>query len=435
MASTYQLPMRRTGTSEDFMAIIVRAEALRYERQKAVVPHKTTLQRLLLEVPCNIAGLIFSRFLEALPAERLARLHQKVFSGLASPKSYPFDDKSAALESSRELFRRVEKETGKKPAVLALVSHPPVLGDMAHLNFELMRHSLLAMRELGGASCRPRLVVAVDPFALDTASMPLEGIYAGVMGNYHIGIDRMALERGTASRALVRSAAWHRMAYRLFGILRRGGAVGMVLSGGVPQTTRVLYAAKEWLASQRAQSALKSRPSEVLKSLRGKPGFALYGKYAGDARGAWRALEAYLACALTGIMEDGGQEHSAADTGRLNEEAKAGAKDCLEALGFGAKQVQLALELLAEELARETPYRARFFRLLAGRVLKSGTPLVIVPVAHRIEGGLGVEIKPAWAWLGMQEGVVRAREAGAKGPDWQGSPEAFAVRFVRENFS
>jgi len=39
---------------------------------------------------------------------------------------------------------------------------------MAHLNFELVRHATLALRAARGRPCRPRLVVAIDPFALDT---------------------------------------------------------------------------------------------------------------------------------------------------------------------------------------------------------------------------------------------------------------------------
>lgn len=423
------------------MAIIARAEEVRYARQKSILPVKTGVQRFLLEAPFNLIGLLMRGVMELLPAELVLKGHEKLFRQLASPRHYPFDPASPALEASRALARRVEAETGLRPAMLALISHPPVMGEMAHLNFELVRHAILALRELRGEACRPRLVVAVDPFALDTVSMATEGLYAGYMGTYHVGIDRMALERGGVSRALLKEAAWHRMAYRLLGLLRSGREVGMVLSGGVPSTTRALYVTKEWLASQRAQSALKSRPSEALKRLLDCPGFANFRAPAGAPRGAWRAMEAYLASALTGALGDGGRpELPSADTGRMTGPARQAAQDCLEALGFRPPQAQIALELLSEEVGRETPYRARFFRILAGRVLKKGTPLIFIPIAHRVGAGgeMAVAVKPAWAWTGWRGGVIKARGTGLPGEpsaQWEGSAEAFAARFVRENFS
>lgn len=419
------------------MAIIARAEEIRYARQKAVLPKKTGVQRLLMEAPFNLIGLALRRLVEALPAELALKGHDKLFRRLASPSHYPFDPASPALTQSRELVRKVEAESGKRAAILALISHPPVMGEMAHLNFELVRHAILAMRELRGQACRPRLVVAVDPFALDTVSMAVEGLYAGYMGTYHVGIDRMAFERGCASRALLRAAAWHRMAYRFLGLLRSGREVGMVLSGGVPSTTRALYVTKEWLASQRAQSALKSRPSEVLRRLGERPGFSNFHAPAGPARGAWRAMEAYLASALTGALGGDPQELPSVDMGRLTGLARQAAQDCLDALGFRQAQAQISLDLLSEEIGRETPYRARFFRLLAGRVLKKGTPLILVPVAHRVgaKGELSVEVRPAWAWTGGGSGGLRARWAASLDVEWEGSTEAFATRFVRENFS
>ena len=53
------------------------------------------------------------------------------------------------------------------------------MGDLAHLNIELARRSMLDLRKVRGRPCRPRMVVAVDPFALDTLSLLEEGFYAG----------------------------------------------------------------------------------------------------------------------------------------------------------------------------------------------------------------------------------------------------------------
>ncbi|UPT74365.1 MAG: hypothetical protein M0D55_01050 [Elusimicrobiota bacterium] len=147
------------------------------------------------------------------------------------------------------------------------------MGDLAHLNFELVRHSTLALRAVRGRPCRPRLVVAIDPFALDTITVAEEGVYAGYMGNFHLGIDRLALGRGHPGPAMSPHTRWDRMPLRLFRWLGEGREVGMVLSGGVPATGRVLYGVREWARRARSQSPLRARPAEALARLRAHPAF------------------------------------------------------------------------------------------------------------------------------------------------------------------
>jgi hypothetical protein len=131
--------------------------------------------------------------------------------------------------------------------------------------------------------------------------------------------------------------------------------------------------------------------------------------------------------ALAGVFTGLPDEDSGAESGKMTEGAKAVLARCLAALGLNEDSTAAALAELPEELVRETPYRARFFRILAGRVLKAGRPIVFVPIAHRISPRWGIETRAAWAWAGGSAQKVRAYLPG--GQAWQGSPDDFAALF------
>lgn len=432
----YQYPTRRTGTSQDLFSVVVRA----YERRlgegpaAAALPPKPPLMRLALEAPFILLGAAVAVVLELLPAKAALAFHDKVFSALAG-KNYPFRGDSPALARAEALVRRVREESGREPALLALISHPPVSGELAHLNLELTRHAQLALYRLRGAPCRPRLVAAVDPFALDTLSMPAEGVYAGFVGSYHVGLDRMAIGRGFLSALLLRRSSWSVMIHRLLGLLRAGHEAAMVLAGGVPSTTRVLYAVREWAGRARGRSS--SSPAEVLARLRAYAAFRRFeteGPHgAGLTRNAWRMAEGWAMAALSGYFQEE-DPAAAAESGRLEEGARRTLLACLEALGVPEGERAAALDELARELSRETPYRARVFRLLASEVLGRGRPLVLLPIAHRLAGGISIEFGEAWAWTRGDAGTISAVKAGEAAPAWTGSPAEFARLFVEENF-
>lgn len=395
------------------MTIVARACERRIAREGQVLPNKTAGQRALLEAPFNVVGAAVRTLMHVLPSDVVLKFHDKLFSGLAEGKNYPFDPASPAILEAK----RLAEELGGDAAIVALISHPPVYGDMAHMNFELVRHAMLAMRQARGRPCRPRLVAAVDLFALDTIAIPVEGIYAGYMGLYHLGLDRLAISRGWASSMLVSPTAWHKMVHRLIGRLDAGGEVGMVLAGGVPQTTRVLYAAREWAQARRKESALRSRPAEILRRLRQDEAYRKFEAEGpcgeGLRKSAARMMEAWLMSAV------------AEGEGRLSQEGRAVVAACLKALDVSADLAELE-----RELARETPYRRRFFRVLAGRV-RPRRPVVFIPVAHYDEDGRrGIEIKSPWAWK-RGEGELERFGRGA----WaRGSVDDFAMAFGEENF-
>ncbi|MEQ1918924.1 MAG: hypothetical protein ABL955_06965, partial [Elusimicrobiota bacterium] len=239
MASAY--PSARTGTAQDLMRVVTKAYEIRLEAEATVLPVKSEFQRCFIEPFARTVGIIAAAVMELVPADWAAAFHNKVYLQLCGGRAYPFDPASSALVGARTLALRLERESGREPALLATLSHPPVMGDLAHLNTELVRHATLALREVRGRPCRPRIVVAIDPFALDTLSLIEEGIYAGYMGRFHLGLDRLALGRGHPGPLMSPQTRWDRMPLRLFRALSEGGEIGMVLSGGIPSTGRVLY--------------------------------------------------------------------------------------------------------------------------------------------------------------------------------------------------
>lgn len=435
----YEYPTPKTGTSQDLLTVVTKAYERALVAENIALPSKTSGQRLLLEAPFVLLGKAVAGFVRLLPAEKAIALHEKLFASLSAPRSYPFDENAPQLVRARALAEKLEKETGKAPALVALISHPPVMGDMAHMNFELVRHATHALRLVRGRPCRPRLVAAVDPFALDTTPLWQEGLYAGFMGTYHLGLDRLTMSRPAVSRWLIRPTAWFRMAQRLLRLLREGGEAGLVLAGGVPSTTRTLYAAREWVAEARRGSALRVRPQEVLARLRKLDRFKAFeasGPHGERLRGsAWRLAEAYAMSLLAGVFVDS-VEHgkSCADLGALDDKGRAELLAFLDALGVPDGQAAESLARLSEELCRETPFRRRFFRILAARVARK-RPLVILPIAHRPGAAPGIDVKEAWAWRGYSNGLIDAMIAGPVASDWHMRPQDFAVQFVRENFS
>jgi hypothetical protein len=399
-------PSPRTGTAQDLMRAVTRAYERKLARDGTLLPVKTELGRRLVEPPARLLGMALGAVMEILPAEWTVSFHDWLFRTLAG-RVYAFDPEEPRARRARELVERLRAETGREPALLAAISHPPVMGEAAHLNFALVRLATLALRAARGRPCRPRLVVAVDPFALDTTSIVEEGAYAGYMGSYHLGLDRLALGRGHPGPRLSPQTRWDRMPRRLFRVLREGGEVGMVLSGGVPDTGRVLYAAREWARLARRASPWRTAPERALPALLAHASFRRFVEAVEGTLhlppGTWRRLDAWLMACAAGLVE-----------GETAESAAAAALECLE---VPAERRAGLLAELREDLTRETPVRRRLFRLLAGRVARR-RPLVVVPVVHRMDPP-GVELGEARALVSPD-------------PD---AAEEFARDFTRGNFA
>ena len=406
--------------------MVTRACELEIERAGTVLPEKGDQARRWGAAPFRALGVCVAWIIEALPADWALFFHDWASARL-SGRAYPFDPASPVLMRARALAARVEDETGEAPALLAVISHPPAMGELAHLNFALVAHALRALRVLRGRPCRPRQVVATDPFALDTLSVVGEGFYAGYMGTQHLGIDRMALGRAGAWRLLTPRSSWFSMPWRLLRVLGGGGEVGIVLAGGVPATGRVLYGVREWARRARVASPLRGAPDEVSRVLRGDACFARFERAMASTlhlpRSSGRLVEVWLMAAAAGLVP-----------GETLEAAASAVLACLS-VPPGLRSALLC-ELLKES-SRETPTRRRLFRLIADRVSRR-RPVVFIPIVHRVDP-LGVEVREACSWQAPEHGRARGRVRGrrAETPDAVIEMDSgdFAEKFVEENFA
>ena len=146
-------------------------------------------------------------------------------------------------------------------------------------------------------------------------------------------------------------------------------------------------------------------------------------------------LEGWIMSAVAGAAPGtAAGRQPAAETGALGDTELDVLRRSLEALGLDDEQKAQALRELSCEWPRETPFRRRFFRLLAGRLLRQGRPVVWLPVVHRNGGRPGILVREAWTWTALSRDIISGRVLGETPRDWQGNAEDFAVEFGRANY-
>lgn len=334
-----------TGRADDLLAALARAEAARAGRTPPGP----------LEAAGEAAGYAFGRLAAAawslLPAAPWLALHDRVFRRVSG---LPAAGWEAAAGGEAE----------RRAGLLCLFSHPG-REEGEGINVELARSALLALRALRGRPCRPRLMAAVDPFALDGLRWWRRGPYAGYLAGLHIGLDRLR----RSGRCAWPSAVW-----RLLRALREGGEVAMVLSGGMPATARALYTAREALWELRRCRPGRRPPSEVHAALGAPPSGALF-------RSAWRRLEHRVISELCADLEG-------LESGVLSPSGRAAFAAAARALGWPGADAERAASAFAADFARRTPPRARLFRVLAARL--RGAPVLLLPLTHAGPAGPGL---------------------------------------------
>lgn len=420
------------GRCDDLLAILARAD---HERLWDGLPRKSAWARPLLFPAAAAAGRVIAALMDwAGPARALA-VHEFAMPRVSGRPGFLFERDCENLALAAELLARTG---GRKTAILCLVSHPPVLGDLFYLNIELVRHALLALFRLRPEG-RPRFMVAVDPYALDTQPSLQEGLYAGFMGHYHLGLDRQAHLRAGLERVLLGHASWTSAGTRLCSLLGSGGELGMVLAGGVPATARVLYAAREFLWALRRERPGAPPSAALLRLSEHDEDFSDFSRSPSVSgtlrRSAWRMMEAWVMQALTGTS---GQDPPMAQTERgvLGSLPRKALESCAEALGFPRPEALARVAAFEEEFARETPYRERLFRLLAGRVAASGTGLLLLPLRH----GRAQDPAPRFGepWLlgpgGRGEGLLLSRRIAGAWDERERGAADISREFVRSNF-
>lgn len=365
------------GTAEDLFALFARRE---YSAVGAP-PAKSAAARGWLEPAFQAFGRAIALAGEVLPDGTSLMAQDALYRAIqgGGPEAdQPFDPAQPALAEAASLIKEAERRTGRRAAVACLLAHAPVEKEWLHLNPLMFRHALKGVVVARGEACRPRLVNAVDAFALDMLDPVGEGAYAGYMSLAHLGFLRVTAARPAAGRALTTGAGWDTIARRILSLLSGGGELVMVLAGGVPPTARGYYALREAVGRLCRESPSAGEPRAVLERLSAStPSFSSFvgGGEVGDLGSAWRLIEAWV---LSLAMTRSGRQALAA--GRLDAPASAALVAAAAALQVAPPDLVAARNALEAELARETPFRERFLSLLAHRVAFAGRPVVLLPL-------------------------------------------------------
>jgi hypothetical protein len=421
-----------TGTHDDILGRLARAEALRAWES---LPRKSRAARAFFPFYI-LAGKAVALFARTGPADFILDLHHRGMRGLAGKNIHPFDD-GDGLEKAAGLLQRLQPRG--RTALFCLTSHPQGGEGEAGLSVEMMRHALWGLRRLRGRPCRPRIVAAVDPFALDAFSIPMEGLYAGFMAGYHVGFDRLANLRGAISRLLLGDASWESVSFRIASRLAAGGEVSLALAGGVPTTGRVYYAAREFLTRLHRHRPEGTRASELAARLSSDSGFEEFFKsdsVLGALRKSSRRLgESWVIGEMTS-RSGSGHALDRVDQGDLPPEAKAALARCAGALGYGEAQASALIEDFSSEFSRQTPYRENLFRFIAARVVAKGIPIVLAPLRHDRPLPKPLRFGEPCALVGAHRarGGPLVRVLGADGAEKEMPVRDFAREFVRSRF-
>jgi len=248
------------------------------------------------------------------------------------------------------------------PAIVALMSHPPVEEDIVFLNVELLMHCFQAIRSVRGRPTRVKTVAAVDWFGLDTLSFVVSGLYAGLMNTAQFGLDRESFNRNWFQRTfLFRQAEPYQMVGRIRRFLKDRGDIVMAQSGGVPPSGRLLYVIREGVWQLRRAGPRTKTPFAVLEAMDKNASFNEFRLrlLKGEPVRVWRLIESWL---LFRVKMNLLQEKGFLD---------ADARDCYDsvarAFGISQERTRELGESFMVEFAREVPYRERLLRFLVRR--------------------------------------------------------------------
>jgi hypothetical protein len=329
----------------------------------------------------------------------------------------PFDENSQYLNEAEDLIKEVERSSGVSPSLFCLTSHPPAAGELQYLNVELVRHALWVLRKLRGGKGRGRLVIGMDYFALDMLALYEEAAYAGFTGTYHLGFDRLSHLRVGLGRLMLRGAKWPNMAGRLLSCFCSGGEVAMVLAGGVPETGRLFFCAREFLGRLYRGRPTGAAPREIRQKLmetsQSFQEFIASKELGGAAsKSIRRAMEAWV---INQLID--GDQVADVEVGRVNAAGRKAIEACFDALGYQGEEAERAFQDFSEEFSRATPYRERFFDILARRVVGRGRPVVILPLTHGSEENIHMKFGAPVCLLNAKNGRLGIQRPGMPAED------------------
>lgn len=367
---------------EDLMETVVRAALWSAKSGNATTPRHSRFTRRWIEPWFNAAGWMLGQVLASMPWPLRWRGDQAIARALgARPSATP-----ASFEARKRdcvaLAGRLHRETGQWPALMVFTSHPPTLGSLEWLRFELVREGLLLANAMVDASparrylrSAPQCFLAIDPFALDTIPPAVAGLYSGFMHRIYLVWDRQSGTQSWIQRhLLLRGTGYDRIARRLLACLKRDAPIVMVLPGGLPPNARLLYTGREFIL--RLPVSRWPYPKRT-------------------AQKKW--MEA-LARPVEGELP--------IETGELPAATRQELDALLAAWGISPAERSRWLEVFAQAFRPAVPARPRLFQFLLKRIAAKGKPFLWVGVMHRDQAPY-VQVTAPWGAYKTADGDLR----------------------------
>ncbi len=262
------------------------------------------------------------------------------------------------IDSTIQLARELERKTGEWPALLIATSHPETEGPDQWLRFEVMAQGVALANAVAEARipgkwfyAHPRCLLAIDPFALDSVSPLVGGVYAGWMHQIYLAYDRQSSSQSWLQRHfLLTGSSYKTIAWKLFRLLRSNTPVLMAYGGGLPYNARLLYGAREFVHRLQVPHWKVSKRTAQLELIR--------------------------------ILLKPVDHVWPADRGVLPSGTRTAVAEALARWGVSQDKVQETVMSFEAEFRLTVPYRERLLRALYSRLVRRGKPLIIVPISH-----------------------------------------------------
>jgi hypothetical protein len=378
-------------TPEDLMNLVIAADTQR-RSMKGFPPSKYhPAQRVWVEPLFNFFGNAVGVLINTWPW----RWRQSFFLWMCERMSGHASEINPQLPSrvaqSAAMARSLQERTGEWPAVLLLTSHGETVGPHAWIRFEVIRQALGIAGALAEANHpastgrpKPQCFLAIDPYALDTVSAIVGGLYAGLMRQVHLAWDRQPSTQSWIQKHwLLRKTDYKTIAWELLKRLRANVPVIMVFSGGLPTNARLLYAAREFAQNLKAPRRPHHRRDSEKKLME-------------------------ILMAPSGKIRPPEQ-------GEIPDDTLVALRKWFAEMGISDVDQEAELSRLEEEFKRPVPYRRRLLSVLLSRVVKKGKPLLFVNLSHAEEAP-HVRVAPPVGVYKASDGSLEIFSDGDKQP-------------------
>lgn len=344
--------------AEDLIQEVATADkAKRAARGNPPVTFKPN-RRSALQSLYNAIGRLWGSLMFFFPWSVRKPYVQFIIRKMGGHAAEPNPELQPRIESTIRLARELERQTGQWPALLVATSHPETEGPLQWLRFEVMAQGVALANAVAEARdpgkwfySHPRCMLAIDPFALDTVSAPVGGIYAGWMHQIYLAYDRQSSSQSWLQKhLLLKGSSYKTIAWKLFRLLRSDTPILLAYGGGLPYNARLLYGAREFvhrLQPPRWQVPKRAAQLEVIRILL-KP-----------VDHTWPA-----------------------EQGMLPDATRTAVSEAFARWGVPAANVRETVDKFSEEFRRSVPLRERLLRALYVRLVKRGKPLIIIPITH-----------------------------------------------------